>query len=140
MRPPKVLLCAGSDEWDLSRRVFFLETRGYRVVRAGSVAEMLAKLNAWRPGGIDALVVQLPLPELEAKTLDGARTRHPELRIVMTSDEPGYNANWNAEVYLPRAGNTPAELLERIRVLTTRKRGPKKVLRPVLDASRREVA
>jgi two-component system response regulator CpxR len=39
-----------------------------------------------------------------------------------------------ADAFLPKGTSTPGEMLERIRVMIARKRGPKKSFRPVYGA------
>jgi two-component system response regulator CpxR len=129
MRPKKVILCVDEDEQRLSRRVFLLETRGYRVLRAAGAAEALNVLAALMPGCIDCLITDLTL----ALHMSGnelvrrAKRMAPELKTVVTSDTvSGYDPTIQADVFLPKGANTPAELLERVRILIVRKRGPKK--------------
>ena len=40
-----------------------------------------------------------------------------------------------ADAFLPKGASTPVEMLERIRVMIARKRGPRKILRPVFNTS-----
>jgi DNA-binding response OmpR family regulator len=128
MRPKKVILCVDADEQRLSRRVFLLETRGYRVLRAASGAAALKVLHNSLPLAIDLLLTDLILLDMAGNELVRRTKRmHPEMRTIITSDTvSSFDPASTADVFLPSSTNT-AELLERIRILMVRKRGPRKM-------------
>ena len=131
MRPKRVILCVDSDATALSMRKVFLESRGFRVLTAGTAELAIQILMNAAPGTIDLLCVQ-PLGEWG----DGndlvllAKRMHPEISTMLLSrcesKLPLGSMESHADVLLPRAACVPAEIYERIRVLLVRKRGPKK--------------
>ncbi len=128
MRPRKIILCVDSNEQVLSIRKFMLETRGYRVVAITTAAAALEHLQDALPGSVDLLLADLLLPGMDGNELvRRAKALHPALPALLVS---GMVSNFDragaADAFLPKGASTPAELLDRIRLLVARKRGPKK--------------
>ncbi len=128
MRPKKTILCVDGNEQVLSVRTFLLETRGYRVISARTSQAALETLEGSMPGSIDLLLCDLLMPGMDGNELvRRAKGMHPGLPAMIVSgtvnafDRAGY-----ADVFLPKGACSPAEMIERIRVLVARKRGPKK--------------
>lgn len=135
MRARKVVLCAGSHVDRLGQRAFLLKTWGYTVVTAATAKEALASLEVLAKGitgQVDLLCIDLPLADLTSEILGEARRAHPGLRTIIVSNHFEYYDAYGADVMLSKGSNSAAELLERIRVLVARKRGPKK--KPVARA------
>ena len=136
MRPKKLILCVDDNEQVLSVRTFLLETRGYRVLALQSSQEALERLQQLAPGTIDLLLCDLLMPQMDGNELvRRAKQLHPGLPAMIVSgtvnaaDRAVY-----ADVFLPKGASSPAEMIERIRILVARKRGPKKAtLSPVPD-------
>jgi len=128
MRPKKVILCVDDNEQVLSVRSFLLETRGYRVISARTSAEALEILERTTPGTLDLLIADLLLPTMDGNELvRRAKLMHPTLPALIVSGTVGaFDRALAADAFLPKGAASPAELLERIRVLVARKRGPKK--------------
>jgi CheY-like chemotaxis protein len=142
MRPAKVVLLAGADERRQSLRRFLLTTWGYSVATAATAEEALTLLRTKpqrrqrqfltardlaRSGDeVDLLIVDLPLPGFDAKVLTEAKGLCPWLRTMLTSNHvfEAYDA-YGADVTLARGGDSPAVLLERVKILVARKRGPR---------------
>lgn len=130
MRPKKTILCVDSNEQVLSIRTFLLETRGgYRVIAVSSPQQTLEHLAASAPGSIDLLLCDLLMPGMDGNELvRRAKDLHPSLPALITSGTvTAYDRAGRADVFLPKGACSPVELLERIRVLVARKRGPKRV-------------
>lgn len=133
MRPRKTILCVDDNEQILSVRKFLLETRGYRVLALPNAGAALEILGSALPGSIDLLLTDLLLPGMDGNELARrAKEVHPGLPTLVVS---GTVANFDraaaADAFLPKGASTPAELLDRIRVLVARKRGPKKAVLPL---------
>ncbi len=128
MRPKKVILSIDGNENTLSVRTFLLETRGYRVLTAVSAQAALEILEQTLPGAIDLLISDLLLPGMDGNELvRRAKQIHPTLPALLVSGTvTSYDRALAADAFLPKGASSPAELLERIRVLVARKRGPKK--------------
>lgn len=128
MRPRKTILCVDDNEQILSVRKFLLETRGYRVMAFGNAAEALECLQGMMPGSVDLLLADLILPQMDGNELARrAKQIHPFLPTLLVSGTvTNFDRAAAADAFLPKGASTPAEMLERIRVLVARKRGPKK--------------
>jgi two-component system, OmpR family, response regulator CpxR len=125
MRPKRTILCVDDNEQSLSIRKIMLETRGYRVVACTTAREAL---EIFKNGGIDLVLSDLVMPELSGDKLVAAIKDHsPETPAILFSGKiKVYEKDTRADVFLPKGMYAPAELLERIRTLVIKKRGPKK--------------
>ncbi len=128
MRPKKVILCVDDNEQVLSVRTFLLETRGYRVLSVGTSEEALDQLRAASVGTIDLLLCDLLMPQMDGNELvRRAKQLHPGLpAMIVSGTVNAADRAVHADVFLPKGACSPAEMIERIRVLVARKRGPKK--------------
>ncbi len=134
MRPRKTILCVENNEQVLSVRKFLLETRGYRVLAMSSAAEALEHLQNALPNSIDLLLSDLILPQMDGNELiRRAKGMHPTLPALLISGTvTNFDRAAAADAFLPKGACTPAEMLDRIRILVARKRGPKKQVQSVL--------
>jgi len=125
MKPKKTILCVDDNEQLLSIRKVILETRGYRVVACANGREAL---EAFRRGGIDLVLADLLMPEMDgAELIEQIKKESPETPAILFSGRVKlYERDTRADVFLPKGMYAPSELLERIRLLLVRKRGPKK--------------
>ena len=133
MRPRKTILCVEHNEQVLSIRKFMLETRGYRVVGMANAATALQYLQTAMPGSVDLLLSDVMLPGMDGNELARrAKHLHPSLPTLLIS---GTVSNFDraaaADAFLPKGACTAAEMLDRIRLLVARKRGPKKQTHPM---------
>jgi len=131
MKPKKTILCVDDNEQLLSIRKVILETRGYRVLACHTAREAL---DMFSRGGIDLVLTDLVMPELDgAEFIEKIKQISPETPAILFSGKIKiYERDTRADVFLPKGMYAPAELMERIRVLLVKKRGPKKGVRPVL--------
>ena len=137
MRPRKTILCVEPNDQILSVRKFMLETRGYRVLPMNTAAAALEHLQGAVPGSIDLLLADLLLPGIDGNELvRRAKQLHPGLPAMLVS---GMVSNFDravaADAFLPKGACTAAEMLDRIRLLVARKRGPKKHVSPGVSAA-----
>jgi CheY-like chemotaxis protein len=133
MRPKKIILCVDDNEAALSVRTFLLETRGYKVVAASTAQEALEVLERTLPGTLDLLIADLLL----GGGMDGnelvrrAKQIHPTLpALIVSGTVAAFDRALAADAFLPKGAGTPVQLLEKIKVLVARKRGPKKHVQP----------
>jgi CheY-like chemotaxis protein len=129
MRPRKVILYVDGNEQAVSVRKFMLETRGYRVV---SVPHAEAALELFEAGGIDMVLSELSLPGMDGNEMVRrmkAQTADIPMMLVSNTVKDFARAD-AADAFLPKGAATSTELLERIRVLMVRKRGPKRATTP----------
>jgi two-component system, OmpR family, response regulator CpxR len=134
MRPRKTILCVEDNEQVLSVRKFLLETRGYRVVAVTCGADALSFLREAMPGSVDLLMSDLIMPQMDGNELvRRAKHLHPCLPTLLVSGTvTSFERAASADAFLPKGASTPAEILERVRILVARKRGPKKHAQPAL--------
>jgi CheY-like chemotaxis protein len=143
MRPKKSILCVDDNEQLLSVRKFLLETRGcYRVIAASSSQQALEVIQSSLPGSIDLLLADLIMPQMDGNELvRRAKQLHPGLpAMIVSGTVTSFDRACYADVFLPKGACSPLEMLERIRVLVARKRGPKKAIAPVRDQDRSAMA
>ena len=139
MRPRKVILCVDDNEQALSVRKFLLETRGYRVITALSSEEAL---EIFRNGSIDLVLSDLLMPQMDGNELvRRMKEITPDVPMILVSGTvKSFDRANRADAFLPKGACTPLEMLERIRIMIARKRGPKKVLRPYHEAPEHQPA
>ena len=140
MKPKRTILCVDDNEQALSIRKVLLETRGYRVVACTSAREALEVFRT--RGGIDLVLADLLMPEMDgSKLIDEIKAASPETPAILLSGKVKIcDRDTRADAFLPKGMYAPAELLERIRLLLIRKRGPKRPYSSALHASRTDVA
>jgi CheY-like chemotaxis protein len=130
MKPKRTILCVDANEPSLSTHKIMLETRGYRVL---TYTRSEAALARFRDGGVDLLLSSVNLPGMDGQALVAAvKLESPHTPAILLSDRSGkYDPAGVADVFLSRGMFAPADLLERIRLLLVRKRGPRRLVRSV---------
>lgn len=125
MKPKRTILCVDDNEQSLSIRKVLLETRGYRVIACNNGEEAI---GFFRRGGVDLVITDLVMPGTDGiKLIEEIKAISPETPAVLLSGKVRlYDRDTRADVFLPKGTHDPAELLERIRLLLVRKRGPKR--------------
>jgi two-component system, OmpR family, response regulator CpxR len=125
MKPKRTILCVDDNEQSLSIRKILLETRGYRVLAFSSGAEALER---FKRGGVDLVLTDLIMPGFDGtKLIEEVKALSPETPTILLSGKVRIcDRDTRADVFLPKGMYAPVELLERIRLLLVRKRGPKR--------------
>lgn len=125
MKPKRTILCVDDNEQSLSIRKVMLETRGYRVVCCTTAEEALKCFNE---GGIDLVLSDVLMPGMDGTELiSRIKSIAPTVPTILFSGKiKVYEKDTQADIFLPKGMYAPAELLERIRLLLIRKRGPKR--------------
>jgi two-component system response regulator CpxR len=126
MKPKRTILCVDDHEQSLSIRKVMLETRGYRVIACASGEEAL---ELFRKGGIDLVLTDLVMPGIDGtKLVEAIKAISPQTPAILLSGKVKiYDRDTQADIFLPKGMYAPMELLERIRLLLVRKRGPKRL-------------
>jgi CheY-like chemotaxis protein len=129
MKPKRTILCVDDNEQALSIRKVMLETRGYRVIACSSGEEAVER---FKKGGIDLVLTDLIMPGVDGcKLIEQVKAISPRTPAVLLSGKVRiYDRDMQADVFIPKGTGTPAELLERIRLLLVRKRGPRRTQSP----------
>jgi len=125
MRPKRTILCVDDNEQALSIRKVMLETRGYRVLACTNGDEAL---ELFKEGGVDLVLSDLQMPGLDGAALvERIKDLAPEVPTILFSGKIKlYDKQLRADLFLPKGMYAPIELLERMRVMLVKKRGPKK--------------
>ena len=125
MKPKRTILCVDDNEQSLSIRKVLLETRGYRVLAFTDAKQALERFAL---GGVDLVLTDLVMPGVDgSKLIQGVKNLSPETQAILVSGTVKiYEHESSADLFLAKGMYMPAELLERIRVMLVRKRGPKR--------------
>jgi CheY-like chemotaxis protein len=125
MKPKRTILCVDDNEQSLSIRKVMLETRGYRVLAYSDAQQALQR---FAQGGVDLVLTDLIMPGFDgSKLIEGVKDISPETPAILLSGKVKvYERESGADVFLAKGMYAPVELLERIRLLLVRKRGPKR--------------
>lgn len=126
MKPKRTILCVDDNEQSLSHRKIMLETRGYRVATFARGEDGLAR---FLQGGIDLVIADMAMPGLDGPQLIAkVKEQSPQTPAILISSKARiYNHDSQADVFLAKGMYAPADLLERVRLLLVRKRGPKRL-------------
>jgi CheY-like chemotaxis protein len=136
MKPKRTILCVDDNEQSLSHRKIMLETRGYRVVSFSRGEEALERFKL---GGIDLVLTDMAMPGLDGPQLIAAiKSLSPQTPAVLISSKVRiYSHESQADVFLTKGMYAPADLLERIRLLLVRKRGPRRLQQQTVQVANR---
>jgi two-component system, OmpR family, response regulator CpxR len=125
MRPKKIILCVNGNEQELSVLKFTLTTNGYKVVSAATVQEAIAAFGTVQ---IDLVLAEMNLPQTSGDQLLHRLKRiaaHVPM-ILLGDPQAGGGEIHVADAMLAKRNCSSMELLERIKVMSARKRGPRK--------------
>ena len=102
-----------------------LETRGYRVLSFTSGG---CALERFKQGGVDLVLTSLVMAGLDGNRLiEEIKNLSPQTPAILLSGRVRLcDQDTRADVLLSKGMYAPADLLERIRLLLVRKRGPKR--------------
>ncbi len=125
MKPKRTILCVDDDERALSIQKIMLETRGYRVLTCSDPCNAVAIVKS---GGIDLVLADLMMPHLSgAQLISQLKAVAPYMPALLFSGSVNLcKEDHVADGWLPKGELGPFEMLERIRILLIRKRGPKR--------------
>jgi two-component system response regulator CpxR len=128
MKPKRTILCVDDNEQSLSHRKIVLETRGYRVASFTRGEDALAR---FLQGGVDLVIADMAMPGLDGPQLiSRIKDASPHTPAILISSKVRiYDHDSQADVFLTKGMYSPADLLERVRLLLIRKRGPKRLHR-----------
>ena len=123
MRPKKKALLVDTDENRLSILRFVLKVHRYAVRGVDNSVSAIAEIVDWDP---ELIIVSTPLPSVNLRKLFADFTNiSPAMSTLLISDKSLLLDQGYAQATLLSTVR-PAELLERVKVLVARKRGPRK--------------
>ncbi len=125
MRPKKVILCVDDNEQELSVLKFMLATNGYRVVSATTGQEAIGMFSQTQ---VDLVLSDFGMPNMNGNQLvDRLKQIAPHIPMILLGDPQKMGGEIHAaDALLTKRSCSPQELLERIKVMSARKRGPRK--------------
>jgi CheY-like chemotaxis protein len=125
MRPKKVILCVDDNEQELSVLKFMLATNGYRVVSASSGQEAI---DVFAASQVDLVLADYAMPQMNGNQLvDRLKQIAPHVPMILLGDPLRMGGEMHgADALLTKKNCSAHELLERIKVMSARKRGPRK--------------
>lgn len=125
MRPKKPILCVDKNEIDLSVLSFMLETNGYRVLPASSCAEAIEVFVSTQ---VDLVLTAFSFSDGDGvqlvRQLKQIASHVPMILLCRRHDLD--NQFHIADAALIKENLTAMDLLERIKIMTARKRGSRK--------------
>jgi len=125
MRPKKVILCVDDNEQELSVLAFMLATNGYRVLAALNGQEAIEMFAATT---VDLVLADFAMPQMNGNQLvNRLKQTASHIPMILLGDPQKMGSDIHAADALIAKKNCSAqELLERIKVMSARKRGPRK--------------
>ncbi|MGA2808076.1 MAG: response regulator [Terracidiphilus sp.] len=125
MRPKKIILCVDDNEQELSVLKFMLATNGYRVVSATNGQEAI---GVFADIAVDLVLADFAMPQMNGSQLvDRLKQIGPHVPMILLGDPQRMAGEMHAaDALLAKKNCSPQELLERIKVMSARKRGPRK--------------
>ena len=125
MRPKKIILCVDDNEQELSVLKFMLATNGYRVVSASNGQQAIS-LFAETP--VDLVLADFAMPQMNGSQLvDRLKQIASHVPMILLGDPQRMAGEMHAaDALLAKKNCSTQELLERIKVMSARKRGPRK--------------
>jgi two-component system, OmpR family, response regulator CpxR len=125
MRPKKVILCVDDNEQDLSVLKFMLVTNGYRVLSATNGQEAIA---LFADNQVDLVLTDHAMPQMGGDQLVlKLKQIASHVPMVILGDPQKMNGQIHgADALLAKKTCSPQELLERVKIMSARKRGPRK--------------
>jgi two-component system, OmpR family, response regulator CpxR len=134
MRPKKVILCVDDNEQELSVLKFMLTTNGYKVMSASNGQEAI--------GAFQSSQVDLVLADFNMQPMKGDQLVHrlkaiaSHVPMILLGDQQMTGGEIHvADALIAKKNCSPQELLERIKIMSARKRGPRKGTQRVVPAA-----
>lgn len=125
MRPKKIILCVDDNEQELSVMKFMLTTNGYRVVSANNGQQAI---EIFADTAVDLVLSDFAMPQMNGDQLVSRLKQiagHVPMILLGDPSKMGDSLH-GADALLAKKNCSSQELLERIKVMSARKRGPRK--------------
>lgn len=124
MRPPKIILYVSASEQDLSTMKYMLWTNGYRVLTASTSQEAVA---IFTENQVELVLADYAMPDMNGVELvNHLKQIDKHIPMVLLGDPKRISGEMHsADALLCKKSIHSSELLERIKVMSARKRGPR---------------
>ena len=125
MRPKKVILCVDDNEQELSVLKFMLATNGYRVLSALNGQEAI---GIFAESTVDLVLADFAMPQMNGDQLvQRLKEIASHIPMILLGDPQKMGGDMHAaDALLAKKNISAQELLERIKIMSARKRGPRK--------------
>jgi two-component system response regulator CpxR len=125
MRPKKVILCVDDNEQELSVLTFMLSTNGYRVLSAANGKEAI---GMFADTAVDLVLTDFAMPHMNGcQLVQQLKQMAHHIPMILLGDPQKMGSDLHpADALLPKKNCTSQELLEKIKLMSARKRGPRK--------------
>jgi len=125
MRPKKIILCVDDNEQDLSVLKFLLHTNGYRVVSATTGQKAI---GIFADTTVDLVLSDFAMPQMNGDQLvRSLKQISSHIPMILLGDPQKMGDHLHAaDAVLAKKHCSPEELLNRIKIMSARKRGPRK--------------
>ena len=125
MRPKKIILCVDDNELELSVLKFMLSTNGYRVLSATNGQEAIGLFSETQ---VDLVLADFAMPQMDGSQLvERLKQIASHVPMILLGEPRKMEAEpHHADVLLAKGNCSPQELLERVKTMSARKRGPRK--------------
>jgi len=125
MRPKKIILCVNDNEQELSIMSFMLNTNGYRVVPATNGQEAIELFSGMQ---VDLVLTDYTMPQMNGNQLvNRLKQIASHVPMILLGDTQAMGGQMHmADAMIAKKQCTTQELLERIKIMSARKRGPRK--------------
>ena len=124
MRPKKIVLCVNDNQDELSVLKFMLHTNGYRVLASSSGEEAILLFTE---NLVDLVMADVEMPRMNGiELVNRLKQIASHIPMILLGDPKKLaGVTWSADALLCKS-TCHAKLLDRIKVMSARKRGPRK--------------
>jgi CheY-like chemotaxis protein len=125
MRPKKIILCVDDNEQELSVLKFMLATNGYRVISATNGQDAI---GVFSENQVDLALIDQTMPQMNGcQLVERLKQIAAHVPMILMGDPQKMAGEMHAaDALLAKKNCSSQELLERIKVMSARKRGPRK--------------
>jgi CheY-like chemotaxis protein len=125
MRPKKVILCVDDNEQELSVLTYLLMINGYRVHSATNGQQAI---DVFSETTVDLVLTDFGMPQMNGSQLVKRLKQIAQHIPMILLGDPQQTGNelHGADLLLPKRNCTSQELLEKVKQMSARKRGPRK--------------
>ena len=140
MRPKKVILCVDDNEQELSVMKFMLQTNGYKVHEARGGQEAIAIFSTLPQ--VDLVLSDSQMPQMSGSQLvERLKRIAGHVPTILLEEMPAGSAEIHtADALTVRRNCSVQDLLERVKQMSARKRGPRKGAQRTAPVAEEELA